>query len=142
MGGIFLNTGLHSYLVSNSNQTRVMLEKQDHIEITINNKQNENIKTNYSRDTSITWFTQDGICPHINFQSFIIISLSKIKGYNLQQPCYTSSSLSHILSHTITKIVLQCYNTIQYTTILQCFPFIGELPWENTTGHSIPWARK
>ena len=36
-----------------------------------------------------------------------------MKGYNLQQPYCTSFSLSHGLSHTITLIVLQCYNTIQ-----------------------------
>ena len=41
-------------------------------------------------------------------------------------------SHSHGLSHTITDIV---YNaTIPYKAVLQCFPFIGELPWENTMG--------
>ena len=35
-----------------------------------------------------------------------------MKGYNLQQTRFTSSSLSHSLSHTIIEIVLQCYNTI------------------------------
>ena len=58
------------------------------------------------------WFTQDGIRPHRNCQSFIIILSNKMKGCNLQQPRCTSSSLSHSLSHTITDIVLQCFNTV------------------------------
>ena len=63
-----------------------------------------------------------------------------MKGYNLQQPCCTSSSHSHSLSPTVTDIF---YNaTIQYTVILQCFPLIGELKWENTTSHPIPWVQK
>ena len=68
-----------------------------------------------------------------------------MKGYNLQQHRCTSSSCSHSLSHTITKIVYNDtiqYNTIQYSFILQCFSFIGEIPWENTTVNSIPWVRK
>ena len=113
-----------------------LLEKYDRRTITINNKWDANIKTHYKKDTYITWFTQDGLRPHINCQSFIIIPSNKMKGYNLQQPRCTFSSHSHI----ITEIV---YNaTIQYTTILQWFPFIGELPWENTTGHPIPWVWK
>ena len=67
------------------------------------------------------WFTQDGIRPHRNFQSFIIITSIKVKGYNLQQPHYTSSSLSHSLSHTIKEIVLQCYNTIHNRITIPSF---------------------
>ena len=58
------------------------------------------------------WFTQHGLCPHRNFYSFVIIPSNKKKGYNLQQPRHTSSSVSHSLSHIITKIVLQYYNTM------------------------------
>ena len=77
-----------------------MLEKQDRKAITINNEQDANIKTHYKRDIDISWFTQDGLRPHRNCQPFIIISSSKMKGYNLQQPRCTSSSLSHSLSLT------------------------------------------
>ena len=49
---------------------------------------------------------------HIEISSPFIILSSKMKGYNLQQPRYTSSSHSHTVSHTIIEIVLQCYNTI------------------------------
>ena len=74
------------------------------------------------------------------FQILIIIPSSKIKGYNPQQPRYISSSHSHSISHTITYIV---YNAlIKHTVVLQCFPFIGELPCENTTSYPIPWLRK
>ena len=56
------------------------------------------------------------------------------------KPHCTSCSHSQSLSHTITEIV---YNaTIQYTIILQYFLFIGEIPWENTMCHPIPWVRK
>ena len=88
---------------------------------------------------------QDGIRPHRNCQSFIIIQSIiiqsiKMKGFNMQKPRCTSSSLSHNLSHAITKIV---YNaTIQYTTILQWFHFTQKSPWENTMGHPIPWVCK
>ena len=34
------------------------------------------------------------------------------------------------------------YNTIPYTAVLQCFSFIGEIQWENTTVNLIPWVRK
>ena len=34
------------------------------------------------------------------------------------------------------------YNTIPYPAVLQCFYFIGEIPWENTTVNPIPWVRK
>ena len=47
-------------------------------------------------------------------------------------------SHSHGLPHTITDIVYIA--TIPYIAVLQCFPFIGELPWENTMGHPIPWV--
>ena len=64
----------------------------------------------------------------------------KMKGYNLQQPHCTSSSLSHSLSLTITY---HFYNAIiQYTTILQWIPFINGIPWENTMGFSKPWVYK
>ena len=43
----------------------------------------------------------------------LLLQSRKMKGYNLQQNCCTSSSRSHSLSHTITEIV---YNTIQYHT--------------------------
>ena len=52
---------------------------------------------------------------------FIIISFSKMKGYNLQQPRYTSSSLSHSLSHTITYIN---FTMLEYNTQLYYNAFI------------------
>ena len=49
----------------------------------------------------------------------------------------------HSLTVSLTQSRRMFYNvTIQYTTILQCFPFIRELPWENNTGHPISWAHK
>ena len=47
-----------------------MSEKQDRRAITINNKQNANIKHIIREKPNITWFTQDGLCPHKNCQSF------------------------------------------------------------------------
>ena len=44
-----------------------LLGRQDPTTITINNKQDADIKTHYRRDIDITWFTQYGIRPHINF---------------------------------------------------------------------------
>ena len=64
-----------------------------------------------------------------------------MKGYNLQHTSCTSSSLSHNLSHTIIEISFHNY-TIKYKIVLQFLPLIGELPWENTTGHPIQRARK
>ena len=102
-----------------------LLGKQDCRAITINNKQDENIKTHYKRDRDITWFTQYGLHPQRNRRSFIIIPSNKMMGYNLQQTHYTSSSLSHNHKDYF-------YNaTIQYTVILQCLPFIKGIPWEN-----------
>ena len=46
------------------------------------NKQDVNIKTHYKRDTNIASFTQYGLRPHKNFQSFIIIPSNKMEGYN------------------------------------------------------------
>ena len=54
-----------------------VVRKQDHRAITINNKQDANIKTHYKRDTNITWFIQDGLCPHRNFQSFVLYCPTK-----------------------------------------------------------------
>ena len=51
---------------------------------------------------------------------FIIIPSNKMKGYNLQQTRCTSSSLSHI----ITSIILQYYNTLQYNTQLYYNAFL------------------
>ena len=49
----------------------------------------------------------------------------------------------HTLTFSLTQSHRLFYNaTIQYIAILQCFDFIGELPWENTTGHPIPWVHK
>ena len=58
--------------------------------------------------------------------------------------CNTLVSLPvHSLIISLTQSHRSFYNaTIQYTTILQCFPFIEKLPWYNTTGHPIPWAHK
>ena len=56
-----------------------------------------------------------------------------MKRYNLQQTRCTSSSHSHSISHSITYIVYSDtiqYHTIPSTTILQCFSFIGEIPWK------------
>ena len=114
-----------------------LLEKQDRKAIKINNKQDANIKTNYKRDTDITWFTQYGIHQHRNWKSFIIIPSNKIKGYNLQQPRCTSSSPSHGLSHTIIEIFFTMiqYITIQYATHLYYNSFHlqgnyhGKIPW-------------
>ena len=114
------------WFVSSYPYDGLFVRKHDHKEITINNKQDENIKSHYNKDTDITWFTQDGLHPHKNFQSFIIIPSNKMKGYNLHQPCCTSSSQS--LSH---NHIDQFYNaTIQYTVVLQCLPFIKGIPWE------------
>ena len=49
-------------------------------------------------------------------------------------------TLSQSLSHN--HIDYLQYNTIPYAVVLQCFYFIGEIPWENTTGNPIPWVRK
>ena len=60
-----------------------------------------------------------------------------MKGYNLATLPLHSLTVSLTQSHRF------FFNTItQCTTILQCFPFIGKLPWENTIGHPIPWACK
>ena len=48
-----------------------------------------------------------------------------MKGYKLQQTRCTSSSLSHSLSHTITEIVLQYYNTIH--SRITMFSFYREI---------------
>ena len=58
--------------------------------------------------------------------------------------CSNNAALPlHTITFSLTQSQRLFYNdTIQYTTILQCFPFIGELPWENTTGHPIPWDHK
>ena len=49
----------------------------------------------------------------------------------------------HSLTVSFTQSQRLFYNaTIQYTTLLQCFLFIGELPWENTMGHPKPWVHK
>ena len=103
------------------------------------------MQMHYKRDTDITWFTQDGIFPHRNCYYFIIIPSNKMKGYNLQQPHCTSSSHSHSLSHTVTEIVLQCYNTIHNHFAMPSFYN------ENTMGKyhrfpkyhgKIPWVHK
>ena len=74
------------------------------------------------------------------FPFLYYISSSKMKGYNLQEPYYTSSSHSYSLSHTITEIVLQWYNTINNSiTILS---FYRGIIMGNTTGHPIPWVCK
>ena len=118
-----------------------MLEKQDRRAITIKNKKDENIKTHYKRDTYITWFTQDGLRPHKNCQSFIVIPSNKMKVYNLHQIHCISSSLSHSLSHTITQIVLQCYNTIHiHITMLSFYRGITMVKYyesPNTMGPQI-----
>ena len=44
-----------------------IVRKQDRIATTINNKQDANIKTDYKRDIDITWFTQNGLRPHMNY---------------------------------------------------------------------------
>ena len=49
----------------------------------------------------------------------------------------------HSLIVSLTQSQRLFYNaTIQYIVVLQCFPFIGELPWENTTGHPIQRVHK
>ena len=82
------------------------------------------------------WFTQDGLRPHINCQSFIIIPSEKMIGYNLQQPRCTSSSLSH----TITKIVLQCCNKIHNRITI--ISFYRRITMEKYHSHPIPWVHK
>ena len=49
------------------NNNKEMLEKQGRRAITINNKQDENIKIHYKRDTYIMYFSQDRLHPHINW---------------------------------------------------------------------------
>ena len=88
--------------LNNPLNSPLILEKHDRRAIPINNKQDENIKTHYKRDTFIMWFNQDGIRTHKNLYSFIIIHSNKMKGSSLQQPRCSSSSLSHNLSHRIT----------------------------------------
>ena len=56
------------------------IETQDRREITINNKKYVNLKTHYKRYIDIMWFTQDGLHPQRNCQSFIIIPSNKMKG--------------------------------------------------------------
>ena len=59
------------------------------------------------------------------------------------QPTTTLLHFLFTLSQPLTQSHRLFYNaTIQYTTVLQCFPFIRELPWENTTDHPIPWVCK
>ena len=55
-------------------------------------------------------------------------------------PLHFLFTLSQSLSHN--HIEFLQYNTIPYIAILQCFSFIGEIPWENTTVNPIPWVRK
>ena len=102
-----------------SSKRSFMLEKTDHKEITI--KKDATWFTHYKRDIDITWFTQDGLRPHRNWQSFIFKPSNKMKGYNLQQINCTYSSLSHNLSHTIIEIILQCYNTIHNCNTILSF---------------------
>ena len=93
------------------------------------------------RDTDITWFTQtmgyvykEIASPFITVQEDEGIQLAAI-------PLHFLFTLSQSLSHNH-RDCLQCYNTIPYTTVLQCLSFIGEIPWENTTVNPIPWIRK
>ena len=118
-----------------------MLEKQDHRAITINNQQDANIITHYKRTTYITWFTQDGIRPHRNFQSFYYYTFQQNEGIQPTiNPLHFLFTPSQSLSHNHRD---HFYNaTIQYTTLLQCLPFIKGIPWENTTGFPKPWAHK
>ena len=74
---------------------------------------------------------KDGLRPQKNCKSFYINILSnKMKGYNLQQARYNSSSLSHSLSHIHKDHFYSAI--IQSTTVLQCLPFIKGIPWKNT----------
>ena len=75
--------------------------------------------------------------------------LSVLYYYTIQQnegiqltatPLHFLFALSQSLSHNHRDCF---YNaTIQYTFVLQCFPFTEELPWENTTSNLIPWDHK
>ena len=58
--------------------------------------------------------------------------------------CNKPASLPlHSLTVFITSSQRPFYNsTIQYIGVLQGFPFIGELPWENNMGHPITWYYK
>ena len=49
-----------------------------------------------------------------------------------------------IVSLTQSQILFKMlqHNTIPYTTILQCFSFIGEIPWENTMVNPMRWVQK
>ena len=49
----------------------------------------------------------------------------------------------HFLTVSLTESQRLSYNaTIQYTSVLELFPFIRDLPWENTLSHPIPWVCK
>ena len=99
----------------------------------------QNTLNTLQRETDITWFTQTmGYVHKENASPFTTVQ--KMKGYNLHKNRCTSSSSSHSLSHTIIEIV---YNyIIPCTTVLQCFSYIWEIPWANTTVNPIPWVCK
>ena len=54
-----------------------VLEKKDRRAITINTKQDANIKIHYKKDTDITWYTQDGLHPLKKFQFLLLYHPTK-----------------------------------------------------------------
>ena len=86
------------------------------------------------------WFTQDRLHPHIISSPLLLYHSSKWRDTNCNNP---ATLPLHSLTVSLTQSHRLFFNaTIQYTTILQSFPFVGELPWEDTTSHPIPWVRK
>ena len=85
---------------------------------------------------------KDRLRPQINCQSFYYSpKISRVT------TCIKIVALPlHALSVSLTQsqrlFTMLQYNTIPYIVVLQCFSFIGEIPWENTMGHPIPWVHK
>ena len=100
----------------------------------------QNTLNKLQRDTDITWFTQTTSYVHKEISS-PFISIQKYEGIQpIATPLHFLFTLSQYLSHN--HIDCLQYNTIPYTTVLQCLSFIGEIPWENTTVNPIPWVYK
>ena len=90
-----------------------MLEKHDHREITKNKMQILHINTLQERHQYNTVHPRRDTSTH-KFPILYYYTIPQNEGI---QPAAnllcTSSPLSHSLSHTITKIVLHCFNTIE-----------------------------
>ena len=102
----------------------------------------QNALKKLQRDTDITWFPQMMGYVHKEISN-PFITVQKDEGIQLAAiSLHFLFMLSQSLSHNH-RDYLQ-YNTIQYPylAVLQCFYFIGEIPWENTTVNPIPWVHK